>query len=371
MSAKPRISGILNNCALYCAIPTLNTIIDYFSGEEAKSSLGDFKKNPTFQNIALIKDCFAEFYRFDKAQFNWQHMQSLLQFDTAQFLKQQMVLGPVLRLYLKKKIKQQLETTVEPEQIQKLKHDLVQLSQLQRSGRFHPLNMLEASRFFYRHIGISTSEHPYIGLKNNAELGTDGEGYLKTGTLEKCIGDQIQSLSIYHQNSHFELMLPSRLRIRPAPGTASPSELQDIEIQRLSRSVESEDQLFHRAMTQFGLGDYDSSESALLTIQRLIQSKAKTVSISTAKGEPLPISFAKREPYYVPFYVNDAILDERFADLAGDSYSYEPVTTRPPDSGQPFVFFKPKPEPAHFIGYPSITDLSGGGNDAIESSVAL
>jgi hypothetical protein len=91
----PKLSAVLNNCPLHALTP------------EIKEELLKYRNHADYDNkhnadYLLLKDKFATFYGFNPAEFSWKQFADILEsynaFDT------QIIMGPVLRLFMKDKI---------------------------------------------------------------------------------------------------------------------------------------------------------------------------------------------------------------------------------------------------------------------------
>ncbi len=88
----PRLSPVFNNCAVHALTPEICAEVAKYAAN------ADFNNqhNPEYQRL---KDVFATFYRYDQARFTWQEFSDTLNFYNP--FDKQLVLGPVLRLFMK------------------------------------------------------------------------------------------------------------------------------------------------------------------------------------------------------------------------------------------------------------------------------
>lgn len=91
----PKLTPILNNCALHALTPELKIEINKFANDEHYN-------NKNNANYNLLKNHFAAFYGFNAEEFTWKQFATLLNsynpFDT------QVLMGPVMRQFIKEQL---------------------------------------------------------------------------------------------------------------------------------------------------------------------------------------------------------------------------------------------------------------------------
>lgn len=142
----PRLSGRFNNCALHALTPKLTHEVFQFAAV-------DEYDNGYKAGYAALKDTFADFYGFDKEEFTWNTFAGILRrynpFD------RQMILGLVLRQYMRKNMEQASE---DPDEI---KH----LTELNDNGRYQSLEAWELYNNLAKFLGQRITVIPTSGDK--------------------------------------------------------------------------------------------------------------------------------------------------------------------------------------------------------------
>ncbi|GGI88588.1 hypothetical protein [Legionella impletisoli] len=139
---QPRIFGYLFNCGLHLITP------------ELKNEISQYAKNKNYNNqhndaYHLLKDCFADFYGFNKKEFSWEVLDEILAeynpFET------QLILGPVLRRFM--------ESKIPPENVLKTFYpnpsDRMGFTTINEDGRYRNLGPDELGCFVTKHLGFT------------------------------------------------------------------------------------------------------------------------------------------------------------------------------------------------------------------------
>lgn len=152
----PKLTAILNNCALHAITPEICAEITEYGRNEAY----DNQHNPHYLRL---KDVFAEFYGFDVEKFTWKHLDGILgQYNP---FEQQVILGPVLRNLLKYFMRENTfatETFAQAEPTAISVEDYIQLYTEPRDellGRYKPIGPYEVAVFFGTNLGLSIFYH--------------------------------------------------------------------------------------------------------------------------------------------------------------------------------------------------------------------
>ena len=165
----PRISGVLNNCALHVLTPELRTQINLLA--DADSAMPrEFM--PTYE---LLKAEFAEFYQIQPDNFTWPAFDALLAMHNDFDL--QMILGPVLRNVMAKNMQHDREnanltrlgddgsylngvTLRGDETDNELIHLFIHYkTSIQPNGRYVSLSPDEMFKFVASHFGLAVVVH--------------------------------------------------------------------------------------------------------------------------------------------------------------------------------------------------------------------
>lgn len=97
----PKITGLLNNCAINCAIPTILKRIAYWAELEETDRLDGIKENAVYQQYALFKEVFAGHYGMVEPQsLTWQQFNYFL--NAHHFFAIELIFAPVFRNFIAK-----------------------------------------------------------------------------------------------------------------------------------------------------------------------------------------------------------------------------------------------------------------------------
>ncbi len=177
MPIKPaKISGVLNNCAFNCALPTILENIGMFA--DAEKNQTSFPEGEIFETYKQIKNTFADFYRVNKAQFTWQQFRTLL--ANHSFPANELIFAPVFRAYMASKPKPPL--IVDGEVFIDEEHDLTNDFGFNVAGKYPMLAINEMHSAFYAPLGINVQLFNYnnghytditnAAIANHTELGS-------------------------------------------------------------------------------------------------------------------------------------------------------------------------------------------------------
>lgn len=98
---KPKITGLLNNCAINCALPILLDRIRYWASLEAQNALSGIEENETYQQYVLFKHVFAGHYGIaDPHALTWRQFDYFL--NAHSFFAKELIFAPVFRDFIAK-----------------------------------------------------------------------------------------------------------------------------------------------------------------------------------------------------------------------------------------------------------------------------
>ncbi|MBA2656202.1 MAG: hypothetical protein H0U70_04370 [Tatlockia sp.] len=223
----PKISGLLNNCALNCALPTLLKTIDILAELEQKGSITPY---PIIDSYTLLKENFAEYYgiteveKFDFREFS----KFLIPFS---FHAKEIIFAPVLRKIISytatKSPKAEAEFSMQiiDENDLFMQKDIgVTLSQLHEDGRYPELSIEEANVYLYKDFGISANLYIYQSNKKteNHHDNYEKAKYWEVAAVENYPFGEPPQIALYHRGDHYELV--------PHEDVASEDKLEDEKI---------------------------------------------------------------------------------------------------------------------------------------------
>ncbi|MCL9685643.1 hypothetical protein [Legionella maioricensis] len=193
--AKPRITGLLHNCALNSALPTLLNGIEMLAMHEASGTLDKLTDNIIVQNYLRLKNIFANHYGIGAANtdFTWGEFHAFLRKHS--FYANEIIFAPVLREFIGE---EGLASGNYP-QIKLLKD-------IRRSGQYSLLATLEVASLFHNCFGISLKSYEYIRNKGtgNPEDNYDARDVCLTPYSDYPFGDA-PTLKLYLKALHFEI----------------------------------------------------------------------------------------------------------------------------------------------------------------------
>lgn len=144
---QPKITGLLNNCALNTALPTLLEVIQKLGLAEANQGLGELAGSPVFKKYEELKTIFADHYGIKREAFTWVVFSAYL--NQHSFYANEIIFAPVLRLFIGQIA------------LRGGGYDdgVSGLSEVQDHalGRYHNLHYLEAAQLFHHQFGISVN----------------------------------------------------------------------------------------------------------------------------------------------------------------------------------------------------------------------
>lgn len=150
---RPKITGLLFNCALNSALPTLLEGIGQLAEREAAGTLTQIADNPIVQQYQRIKDIFAHHYGVDgELAFDWPAFHLFV--SKHSFYANEIIFAPIFRHFIAEKGLASGSY---------LPADLGALRDVQGDGRYNYLADTEAAELFHNHFGISVETYEFIG----------------------------------------------------------------------------------------------------------------------------------------------------------------------------------------------------------------
>jgi hypothetical protein len=158
----PKISGILNNCALNCALPSLIEQIKLYSEAETNGSLPkEEDDNTLFENYTLLKTLFAKHYGIAPETLSWTTFSEFIQHrfvdrqkqELRSFSEQEYLFAPVFRKFYEHNLKKA--------GYQNTSHFSNIHHNGEYAGRYEMLEYADFKRFFYEAFHLNTKLHMY------------------------------------------------------------------------------------------------------------------------------------------------------------------------------------------------------------------
>ncbi len=198
---RPKISGLLNNCALYIALPILLEGIQQLADKEQANTLSDWRDNAIIEHYIRLKNIFTEHYQLDASLVNWQKLNAFLNSHT--FYAQEIIFSPVLRNFIAEIA--ELDPTQGYQQ-----QDLWQLRDIQDTrespGRYNCLDPSEAAPLFYQPFGISLETYEF-----NSDENTFHQVLVRPYSKGNYPFINPPTLKAYLKNAHYEMLINDEL----------------------------------------------------------------------------------------------------------------------------------------------------------------
>lgn len=185
---KPKITGLLNNCSLYAALPTL------LRGIEALAEMNAADK--THQNPIIIKNydrlkfIFAAYYGINPVDLSWTKFSEFL--TPYSFYAREIMFAPILRNFIAEKAPDHGYES----------DDLWLLRDIQDDGRYSLLTPYDARPLFYQPFGITAEIFEY-------DARTEQYNHIPN-TRDKPLapypfGQDESRITLYLKDEHFEI----------------------------------------------------------------------------------------------------------------------------------------------------------------------
>jgi hypothetical protein len=143
----PKLTGLLNNCALNSALPSLLMGISKLANTPEANYPGD---DTVFKSYQLLKNCFANYYGINPEALNWLDFNNFL--ESHSFYAKEMILAPVFRSFIANRGPHH-----------DYRHDdLWLLKDVQDDGRYNQLEAREAASLFHYYFGISLEAYVFV-----------------------------------------------------------------------------------------------------------------------------------------------------------------------------------------------------------------
>ena len=173
----PKITGLLNNCTMNCALPILLKKINELASREQQGTLDEIRPMLWCKSLERLKDIFAQYYGVISVNFSWEVFARFL--NAHSFYANEIMFAPVFRNFIVERAPELGYT------------DLSKLRDVQADGRYEMLAAQEVDKLFYSAFGISVQVY---------ELTESVEPIFETN-LPKSIAQ----LSLYLDGSHYEI----------------------------------------------------------------------------------------------------------------------------------------------------------------------
>ncbi|MCH9715670.1 MAG: hypothetical protein K0U24_08045 [Gammaproteobacteria bacterium] len=233
-NGKPRISGVLNNCLLNCALPSIIKQIEVYSklSEEALLALN---QDPIFKSYTELKQIFSSIYNLSKTEekdFTWDIFARMTQNHS--FYANELLFLPVLRAFVQqsaynltlsqfsaalqdsKKIAAHFSDGVgedmpeglgeDPDVVRALHRQLKTAAEISASGRYGLLDYGPTYVVFYNRLGLSLIANTAVKINK-----VDAFFQEKDYTQHPDYNLTHPVVELFFKNLHYELQEPENL----------------------------------------------------------------------------------------------------------------------------------------------------------------
>lgn len=180
----PKISGLLHNCILNCALPTLLEGIAALAAYEEDGRFTALEANPVVRSYTLLKNLFADHYGLGNLRF--QQFAYLLQ--QYSFYELEIMFAPVLRGFV--------GTQCE------LESDIPAIADLQADGQYADLYPSDAYQLFYKYFGLRIEVYAYDSKTTNYNKESYNPPEIE-GSYP--FSEERPTIALYFKNEHYEL----------------------------------------------------------------------------------------------------------------------------------------------------------------------
>jgi hypothetical protein len=198
----PRISGLLNNCSMYCCLPILLQNINKLAELEKIGHLPD-ECDPIYQSYSTLKNLFFSWYGVnDVALTSWERLNNFLLIHS--FYANEIIFSPVFRQYIAQEASRHPTANwdllslcdIQPE---RLILGGVDLGPNPAAGRYNSLPITEIDDLFFKKFGISVTLFEYDDASG---------GYVqrhKGNHLGSEWQEPVRLIKMYLKHGHYEL----------------------------------------------------------------------------------------------------------------------------------------------------------------------
>jgi len=210
---KPRVTGLLQNCALNSALAIVLQEISHLAGREAADDLAEINDNPIVVNYNRLKDIFSSYYRINpREKLTWVIFNDFL--TNHSHAAKEIIFAPVFRQFIAEM--GLADGAARPEL----------LNNIQPDGNYITLNYNEAFNLFHNHLGISITAYEYEQDRHTENCQDNYKAPHRRPTTSGLYPfGAPPTLTIYFRDAHYE--------IQPFEDMAEPNRIYSEEIRAL------------------------------------------------------------------------------------------------------------------------------------------
>jgi hypothetical protein len=193
-SQLPRISGVLYNCALNCALPSIFETINKIEQRDLNN-----ESIPYIESYKMFKQCFENWYGI-KQSLSWSQFNTFInQFN---FTENELIFAPVIRQFIANQATDDENVSLlrdivndplrlMPDELKEYYAQNPGEMEHATPGRYFAMQNHEANRYFYKPFGLSMRVHNWNNDNYVAETNNDREDFKK--------------IDVYLKHAHYEL----------------------------------------------------------------------------------------------------------------------------------------------------------------------
>lgn len=187
----PKITGLLHNCALNCALPILLEGINSLAKLEAQNKLAIVENEPLVKSYDLLKTLFLNYYHISD-QLSYQQWSDFLNDSNFSFYAKEIIFAPILRNFMA---------------VNCGTDDISAITKLGFEGHYADLHHNDAYQYLYKYFGIHIHIYEFTGNKYSAvsEDNYSEVPYRVKPIIKNYPFGSAFNLSLYLKNEHYEL----------------------------------------------------------------------------------------------------------------------------------------------------------------------
>lgn len=192
----PKITSLLNNNILNCALPIILESIYKLALQEAQSTLGPLTDNAVYQNYQGLKDIFASTYGIAPSQIlTWSEFNRFL--EKHDFVAKELMFIPILRCFIAEMAKINGYDSQKISRLSELPEDS------QQFGRYYNLTYETVVKLLYQPLGIAV--HLYHHQEKQAAISKYKLFHTMEPSSKAYPLGEIPVLNLFYKNAHYEI----------------------------------------------------------------------------------------------------------------------------------------------------------------------
>ena len=207
----PKITGLLFNCSMNCALPTLLGNIDKLAELEEKNQLPS-PDDDVYKNYTRLKEGFIRYYGINNpGLFSWQQFNAILL--THSFYAKEIMFLPIFRNFISENAPNHNYhdedlwrlRDIQPEDVDSEESILWENGQNPAAGKYNQLDASDAVKLFYNYFGLVGSLELFEFNSGTQEYQSHLIQLPNTLASPAWARTPQQSIQLHLKDGHFEL----------------------------------------------------------------------------------------------------------------------------------------------------------------------